>query len=82
MGCGGTSPKPVLLRVAKTLSGGLRVDPEKKLPGRGAYVHENRDCIQAALKSKRFHRAFRMNVSKDELDKLTDELDQWLTRKR
>jgi len=42
-------PKRALIRLVRTPEG-VQIDPTGKLPGRGAYLHENRACWQAALK--------------------------------
>jgi predicted RNA-binding protein YlxR (DUF448 family) len=45
-------------------------DPGATLPGRGAWLHEARDCWEAAVARRAFHRAFRarMTIPQDTLD--------------
>ena len=43
------------------------VDKEKKLPGRGAYIHLSIECISRLREMHRWERAFR--CKKDDLDK-------------
>jgi predicted RNA-binding protein YlxR (DUF448 family) len=38
-------------------------DPSGTLPGRGAWVHPTRDCIETAIKRKAFGRALRTTVT-------------------
>ena len=47
VGCRRARAKRALLRVARTPEG-VRVDPEARLPGRGAYLCPDPDCIAAA----------------------------------
>jgi predicted RNA-binding protein YlxR (DUF448 family) len=42
-------PKRTLSRVVRTPEG-VQLDPSGKANGRGAYVHNSRDCWQRALK--------------------------------
>ena len=36
------------------------IDNEARLPGRGAYLHPDQGCVEAALRKKALPRAFRM----------------------
>ena len=54
IGCRQTLAKRTMLRIVRTPEG-LRVDPTGKLPGRGAYLHENRACWERALKGALAH---------------------------
>jgi predicted RNA-binding protein YlxR (DUF448 family) len=38
-------------------------DPEALAPGRGAWLHENLDCWEAAVSRKAFQRAFKAPVN-------------------
>lgn len=58
--CRQTSAKRVLLRVVRRPEkdgGGIAVDPSGKANGRGAYVCALNDCIDRAIKQKRFERS-------------------------
>ena len=58
--CRQTSAKKTLLRVVRRLEkdgGGLAADPTFRANGRGAYVCASPECIQKAIKQKRFERA-------------------------
>ena len=48
MGCRQVLPKRTLLRIVRGPNG-VHVDPTGKAPGRGAYVHDQRACWEAAL---------------------------------
>ena len=49
VGCRLVMPKRTLSRVVRTPEG-VQLDPSGKANGRGAYVHNSRDCWQRALK--------------------------------
>jgi predicted RNA-binding protein YlxR (DUF448 family) len=43
-------------------------DTDRALPGRGAWLHRQRECLETALKRKAFNRAFRRSVDPRQLD--------------
>ena len=58
--CRQTSEKKALLRVVRAPEkdgGGVAVDPTGKANGRGAYICASADCIDKAIKQKRFERS-------------------------
>jgi hypothetical protein len=58
--CRETSAKRTLLRVVRRPEkdgGGIAVDSTGKGSGRGAYVCPNSECIEKAIKQKRFERS-------------------------
>ncbi|MBJ7470447.1 MAG: YlxR family protein [Solirubrobacteraceae bacterium] len=57
MGCGQTSPKSALLRIA-AVDGVARTDPSARLPGRGAYAC-SAGCLERASNRRALSRAFR-----------------------
>ena len=58
------------MRVVRT-SEGVQVDPTGKLAGRGAYLHDRRECWERGLKSSLAH-ALRTNLTADERNRLED----------
>ena len=69
VGCRARASKAELLRVARTPDG-VRTDPEAVAPGRGAYVHRDPGCIEAALRRGALARALRMGLDQEELARL------------
>ena len=61
MGCGTRAPKAQLLRFAAT-DGELVADPGARLPGRGAYLHRDGACWEAAVAQRGFARALRTGI--------------------
>ncbi|MBI4899711.1 MAG: YlxR family protein [Actinobacteria bacterium] len=58
VGCRTRATTAQLVRVVAT-PGGIAVDERHRLPGRGAWVHPRRDCIQVATRRKAWARALR-----------------------
>jgi len=54
VGCRQTLAKRSLIRIVRTPAG-LQVDPTGKAPGRGAYLHDHRDCWESGLKGALAH---------------------------
>ena len=49
VGCREILPKRKMIRLVRTTEG-VQVDPTGKLAGRGAYLHDRRECWERALK--------------------------------
>ena len=62
VGCREMKPKRELIRVVKSPEGAVSLDFKGKLPGRGAYVCPQADCLAKARKSKALERAFEMQI--------------------
>lgn len=54
VGCREVLPKRKMIRLVRTTDG-VRVDPTGKLAGRGAYLHDRRECWERALKGALAH---------------------------
>ena len=59
MGCRTRAARATLLRVV-AVDGSLVVDPDRRLPGRGASVHPDPQCVDLADKRRAFSRALRL----------------------
>ena len=71
VGCRLKAPKDGLLRLVRPPDGGVvAVDPGGSAPGRGAYVHPDARCVEAALRRGALARALRTGVGEDELGRL------------
>lgn len=62
VGCRRRAPASQLLRVVVPAPGPLILtpDPARKLPGRGAHLHVQPDCLAQALRRRAFGRALRV----------------------
>jgi len=54
VGCREVLPKRKMVRLVRTADG-VQIDPTGKLPGRGAYLHDRRECWDRGLKGALGH---------------------------
>jgi len=73
VGCRQVLPKKTLTRVVRTPEG-VFVDHTGKMNGRGAYVHDQRSCWQAALKGS-LANALKTTISIEDRARLEAELN-------
>jgi hypothetical protein len=78
VGCRQSAADSELVRFV-TADGVLRVDVSRRLPGRGAWVHPRRGCLQRGLQRGGFAHALQTAV-RAELGPVLDELRQQLER--
>jgi predicted RNA-binding protein YlxR (DUF448 family) len=79
-GCRATAAKGSLLRVVRSADGSVVVDPPGAAPGRGAYVHRDRACADAAFARGGLLRALRAGVDVDGAARLRATIEQELRR--
>lgn len=70
MGCREILPKRTMVRIVRTAQG-VQIDPTGKLAGRGAYLHDRRDCWERGLKGALAH-ALKATITPDERAALED----------
>ena len=58
VGCRARAPITELVRVVVE-AGGVALDVRRRLPGRGAWVHPSRTCIETATRRKAWARALK-----------------------
>ena len=63
-------PKRKMVRIVRTANG-VQVDPTGKLAGRGAYLHDRRECWERGLKGALAH-ALKTTLTADERARLED----------
>jgi hypothetical protein len=61
-GCQTFQDKKAMVRIVRTPTGEVIVDPSGKAPGRGGYVCKNVECIQKARTGKGLERALKSAV--------------------
>ncbi|OIO88950.1 MAG: DUF448 domain-containing protein [Candidatus Aquicultor secundus] len=74
-GCREIKPKKALIRIVRTPEKNIIVDPTGKANGRGAYICPRKECLEAAIKSKRLSKALEVEIRPEELKKLEEELE-------
>ena len=70
IGCNSQKNKKDLIRVVKNKDGVISIDKTGKANGRGAYICDNVDCLEKAIKSKRLEKSFEMRISNEIYEKL------------
>ena len=74
-GCGEMKPKRELIRVVKSPEGKIALDRTGRLPGRGAYVCPDPECLKKARKTRRIERVFSSAIPEEVYDALEKELE-------
>ncbi len=62
IGCNETKLKKELIRIVKNKEGQIFIDKTGKANGRGAYICDNIECLEKAIKTKKLERTFEMNI--------------------
>lgn len=73
--CRAPAGKRDLLRIVRSPSGEVRVDPSGRAPGRGAYVHREAACVRTALARGALARALRAGLGPEEVARLGREME-------
>lgn len=63
VGCRERAEKASLVRLVAAAGGGVRVDRTGSSPGRGAYVHPYRPCVEEAIARRSLSRALRVGLN-------------------
>ena len=74
IGCQEQHPKKDLVRIVRSPEGDFSVDLTGKKAGRGAYICNNKECFDKAVKEHRFDRSFKCTVDKNIFDELSEQL--------
>ncbi|ORU00244.1 putative nucleic-acid-binding protein [Anaerovibrio sp. JC8] len=74
IGCQEQHPKKELVRIVRSPEGEFSIDLTGKKAGRGAYICNNKECFQKAVKEHRFDRSFKCTVDKNIFDELEKQL--------
>lgn len=74
IGCNQIKLKKELIRIVKDKQGNINVDKTGKANGRGAYICDNKECLERLKKSKRLEKTFEMSID----EKLYEELESVL----
>jgi len=81
-GCGGRAPQRDLTRIAATSGGAIVFNAKSRAPGRGAYLHPNRNCLDRALKRRAIERALKLkHPAPHAMQAVGEEMARWLEGK-
>ena len=70
MGCNAKKDKKDLIRIVKNKNGEINIDKTGKQEGRGAYLCDNIECLEKAIKTKRIEKVFEQKISNEIYEKL------------
>ena len=70
VGCREVLPKRRMIRIVRTAEG-VQIDPTSKMAGRGAYLHDRRECWERGLKGA-LANALKATLTVDEREKLEE----------
>ena len=70
VGCRDVQPKRNMIRIVRTADG-VQVDPTSKLAGRGAYLHDHRECWERGMRGALAH-ALKTTLTSDDRTRLEE----------
>ena len=76
VGCREMKPKRELIRAVKSPDGEVSLDFKGKMPGRGAYLCPNSECLKKAMRSKALERAFSVQIPENIYDDLRRQMEE------
>ena len=76
LGCREMKPKRELIRAVKSPDGEVGLDFKGKMPGRGAYLCPNSECLKKAMRSKALERAFSVQIPENIYDDLRRQMEE------
>ena len=65
IGCNEKKDKRELVRIVLNKNGNIEIEKNGKLEGRGAYICDNINCLNMAIKSKRLEKAFERKIDEE-----------------
>ena len=82
LGCQVVKPKREMIRIIRTPSGTVEVDPTGKKSGRGAYVCPNLECVELLRKAKRLERVLEVLPPPSIYDEIRNQIENQLADAR
>lgn len=76
IGCLIKKDKNELIRIVKNQKGEIAIDKTGKLSGRGAYLCDNTECLEMAIKSRRLEKSFETKIETDIYEELKEEIKE------
>ena len=70
MVCNAKKYKKDLIRIVKNKDNEINIDRTGKMPGRGAYICDDIQCLEKLIKTKRLEKVFDMKISNEIYEKL------------
>ena len=76
VGCREMKSKRDMIRILKTETEGIILDPTGRKNGRGAYLCPSSQCLAKAIKSRGLDRSFKMQISREVYETLEKEMEK------
>ena len=70
IGCREKKDKKELIRIVKDKEGNITLDRTGRANGRGAYICDNIQCLEKAIKTKALARTFEMEIEENVYNEL------------
>ncbi|MCC8168679.1 MAG: YlxR family protein [Clostridiales bacterium] len=74
VGCRESKPKKEMIRIVKTPEGKVMLDKTGRANGRGAYLCNNVECLDAAFRHRGLERSLKMPVDAELYESLKKEM--------
>lgn len=65
IGCNEKKNKNEFIRVVKNSNNEIFIDKTGKMPGRGAYICDNVQCLEKAIKTRKLQREFEIDIPEE-----------------
>ena len=72
--CREVNEKRSLIRIVRTPEG-VAIDTTGRMPGRGAYIHDSKECWEKALKRGVLARSLKTEISQEDMETLQAYMD-------
>ncbi|HKM21934.1 MAG TPA: YlxR family protein [Lachnospiraceae bacterium] len=76
VGCGEMKSKKEMIRVIKTAEDEIVLDKTGKKNGRGAYICNSKECLDAAIKRKGLERSLKTGIPETVVESLMKEFEE------
>lgn len=70
MGCNIKKDKKDFIRIVKSKDNKISIDKTGKMQGRGAYLCDNIECLEKAIKTKRIEKVFETKIDNEIYERL------------
>jgi len=70
IGCNVKKDKNDFIRIVKDNQNNISIDRTGKANGRGAYICDNVECLEKAIKNKKIEKSFKMEINNEVYENL------------
>ena len=70
IGCNAKKDKNEFIRIVKDNQKNISIDKTAKANGRGAYICDNIECLEKAIKNKKIEKSFKMQIDESVYESL------------